>query len=144
MKFALILVGTDSIWNMNVREDNLMYFENTGIENTVIDLNILDDLMKKHGLVRAGQWDYERVTYDKKYIIKEGTFYLRVFGFTKDGDVGAHDANITLLKPVIGKHYYPHGVEYGENEVFPKHLLKSSEQTLAAVKIELAAFEIHA
>ncbi len=144
MKFALILVGTDSIWNMNVREDNLMYFENTGIENTVIDLNILDDLMKKHGLVRAGQWDYERVTYDKKYIIKEGTFYLRVFGFTKDGDVGAHDADITLLKPVIGKHYYPHGVEYGENEVFPKHLLKSSEQTLAAVKTELAAFEIHA
>ncbi|WP_411748353.1 YugN family protein [Psychrobacillus psychrotolerans] len=121
-----------------------MYFENTGIENTVIDLNILDDLMKKHGLVRAGQWDYERVTYDKKYIIKEGTFYLRVFGFTKDGDVGAHDADITLLKPVIGKHYYPHGVEYGENEVFPKHLLKSSEQTLAAVKTELAAFEIHA
>ena len=144
MKFELILVGTDSIWNMNVKEDNLMYFENTGIENTVIDLNILDDLMKKHGLVRAGQWDYERVTYDKKYVIKEGTFYLRVFGFTKDGDVGAHDANITLLKPVIGKHYYPHGVEYGENEVFPKHLLKSSEQTLAAVKAELAAFEIHA
>lgn len=144
MKFALILVGTDSIWNMNVREDNLMYFENTGIENTVIDLNILDDLMKKHGLVRAGQWDYERVTYDKKYVIKEGTFYLRVFGFTKNGDVGAHDADITLLKPVIGKHYYPHGVEYGENEVFPKHLLKSSEQTLAAVKTELAAFEIHA
>lgn len=127
---------------MNVKEDNSMYFENTGIENTVIDLNILDDLMKKHGLVRAGQWDYERVTYDKKYVIKEGTFYLRVFGFTKDGDVGAHDANITLLKPVIGKHYYPHGVEYGENEVFPKHLLKSSEQTLAAVKAELASFEI--
>ena len=121
-----------------------MYFENTGIEDTVIDLNILDDLMKKHGLVRAGQWDYERVTYDKKYMIKEGTFYLRVYGFTKNGDVGAHEANITLLKPVIGKHYYPHGVEYGENEVFPKHLLKSSEQTLAAVKAELAAFEIHA
>ena len=121
-----------------------MYFENTGIENTVIDLNILDDLMKKHGLVRAGQWDYERVTYDKKYVIKEGTFYLRVFGYTKDGDVGAHEADITLLKPVIGKHYYPHGVEYGGNEVFPNHLLKSSEQTLAAVKNELTAFEIHA
>ena len=144
MKFELILVGRDFIWNMNVKEDNSMYFENTGIENTIIDLNILDDLMKKQGLVRAGQWDYERVTYDKKYEIKEGTFYLRVFGFTKDGDVGAHDANITLLKPVIGKHYYPHGVEYGENEVFPNHLLKSCEQTLAAVRAELATFEIHA
>ena len=94
--------------------------------------------------MQTWQWDYERVTYDKKYEIKEGTFYLRVFGFTKDGDVGAHDANITLLKPVIGKHYYPHGVEYGENEVFPNHLLKSCEQTLAALKTDLAAFEIHA
>ncbi|WP_342600537.1 YugN family protein [Psychrobacillus sp. FSL H8-0483] len=121
-----------------------MYFENTGIENTVIDLNLLDDLMEKQGLIRAGQWDYERVTYDKKYEIKEGTFYLRVFGFTKDGDVGAHEANITLLKPVIGKHYFPHGVEYGENEVFPNHLLKSCEQTLSAVKADLNAFEINA
>lgn len=121
-----------------------MYFENTGIENTVIDLNLLDDLMSKNGLIRAGQWDYERVTYDKKYEIKEGTFYLRVFGFTKDGDVGAHDANITLLKPVIGKHYYPHGVEYGENEVFPNHLVKSSEQVLAALKKDLDAFELKA
>lgn len=120
-----------------------MYFENTGIENTVIDLNVLDDIMKKHGLVRAGQWDYERVTYDKKYEIKEGIFYLRVFGFTKDGDVGAHDANITLLKPVIGKHYYPHGVEYGENEVFPAHLLKSCNQTLAALATDLKTFAMH-
>lgn len=114
-----------------------MYFENTGIENTIIDLNLLDNLMKKNGLIRAGQWDYERVTYDKLYEIKEGNFYLRVFGFTKDGDVGAHKADITLLKPAIGKHYYPHGVEYGEDEVFPSHLLKSCEQTLAAVKADL-------
>lgn len=121
-----------------------MYFENTGIEDTVIDLNLLDDLMKKNGLIRAGQWDYERVTYDKKYEIKEGIFYLRVFGFTKDGDVGAHEANITLLKPVIGKHYYPHGVEYGENEVFPNHLLKSCEQVLTSLKADLSTFEHNA
>ncbi|AYC29133.1 YugN family protein [Paenisporosarcina cavernae] len=121
-----------------------MYFENTGLENAAADLNLLDDIMLKHGLVREGQWDYERVTYDKKYVIKEGTFYLRVFGFTKDGDVGAHDAIITLMKPVVGKHYYPHGVEYGEEEHFPAHLLKSCEQTLAAVKADLNAFEIHA
>ena len=120
-----------------------MYFENTGLENRVVDLNLLDDVMKEHGLVRAGQWDYERVTYDKKYVIKEGTFYLRVFGYTKNGDVGAHDADITLLKPVLGKHYYPHGVEYGEGEHFPNHLVKSCQQTLAALNKELAAFETH-
>ncbi|MFX3674223.1 MAG: YugN family protein [Paenisporosarcina sp.] len=119
-----------------------MYFENTGLENTAADLELLDEIMLKHGLVREGQWDYERVTYDKKYEIKEGTFYLRVFGFTNQGDVGAHDAIITLMKPVVGKHYYPHGVEYGDAEVFPAHLVKSCQQTLAAVKSDLSAFEI--
>ncbi|WP_391120739.1 YugN family protein [Psychrobacillus sp. L3] len=121
-----------------------MDFENTGIENTVIDLNVLDDVMKQHGLIRAGQWDYERVTYDKKFENKEGIFYLRVFGFTKDGDVGAHDAIITLLKPALGKHYYPHGIEYGENEVFPNHLVKSCEKTLTALQADLKSFKLNA
>ena len=57
-----------------------MYIENTGIEGIVAELSLLDEIMLKHDLVRAGQWDYERVTYDKKYVIKEGTYYLRVFG----------------------------------------------------------------
>ncbi len=121
-----------------------MYFENTGLENTAADLELLDEIMLKHGLVREGQWDYERVTYDKKYEIKEGTFYLRIFGFTPEGDIGSHDAIITLMKPVVGKHYYPHGVEYGDQEVFPAHLVKSCQQTLAAVKTDLDAFEIRA
>ncbi|WP_075617443.1 YugN family protein [Paenisporosarcina indica] len=119
-----------------------MYFENTGIENTAADLELLDEVMLNHSLVRAGQWDYERVSYDKKFVIKEGTFYLRIFGFTKDGDVGKHDAIITLMKPVVGKHYYPTGVEYGDQEVFPAHLVKSCQQTLAAVKADLKEFEI--
>ncbi|WP_019414415.1 YugN family protein [Paenisporosarcina sp. TG20] len=120
-----------------------MYFENTGIENTAADLELLDEIMLNHGLVREGQWDYERVTYDKKFEIKEGTFYLRISGFTNDGDVGAHDAIIKLMKPVIGKHYYPHGIEYGDEEVFPAHLVKSCQQTLTAVKKDVTAFEIH-
>lgn len=129
---------------MHLKEDESMYFENTGLENTAADLELLDEIMLKHGLVREGQWDYERVTYDKKYEIKEGTFYLRIFGFTPEGDVGAHDAIITLMKPVVGKHYYPHGVEYGDQEVFPAHLVKSCQQTLVAVKTDLNAFEIRA
>ena len=56
-----------------------MYIENTGIENIVADLSVLDEIMLKHDLVRAGQWDYERVTYDKKYVIKEGTFLFTYF-----------------------------------------------------------------
>lgn len=99
-----------------------MKFENTGLEGLKADLNYLDDLMSNHGFVREGQWDYERVTYDRKFELKDGTFYLRVFGFAVEGDVGAHKAIIQLMTPLLGKHYYPHGVEYGEGENFLKHL----------------------
>ncbi|RDI47585.1 YugN family protein [Falsibacillus pallidus] len=117
-----------------------MKFEKTGYETIKADLNRLDEVMKSHGLVREGQWDYERVTYDRKFEIKEGTFYLRVFGYAAEGDVGAHDAVIQLMTPLLGKHYYPHGVEYGEGEDFPNHLVAKCEAILADVKKEIAHF----
>ena len=119
-----------------------MYIENTGVENIVSNLSILDDIMLDHDLVRAGQWDYERVTYDKKYVIKEGTFYLRVFGYTTDGDVDTRDAVMNLKKPVVGKHYYPFGVEYGEGEHFPSSLVKDCETTLKAVHKALLPYDM--
>lgn len=41
-----------------------MYIENTGLEHLQLDLNTLDEILPEYGLIRAGQWDYERVTYD--------------------------------------------------------------------------------
>ncbi|MBS8263327.1 hypothetical protein DYI25_02605 [Mesobacillus boroniphilus] len=119
-----------------------MKFENTGIENLKADLNRLDEVMLEHGLVREGQWDYERVTYDKKTVVKEGTFYLRVQGHVHEGDVGAHKAIIQLMTPLLGKHYYPHGVEYGEGEQFPKAIVSQSEKLLNEVKAEVEKFAI--
>ncbi|MGV2942141.1 YugN family protein [Mesobacillus sp. LC4] len=119
-----------------------MKFENTGIENLKADLNRLDEVMLEHGLVREGQWDYERVTYDKKLVVKEGTFYLRVQGYVHEGDVGAHKAIIQLMNPLLGKHYYPHGVEYGEGEQFPKALVSQCEKLLKDVKAEVETFAI--
>lgn len=110
-----------------------MYFENTNVENIVSEIFVLDEIMLQHNLIRGGQWDYERVAYDKKYTLKEGTFYLRIFGYAIEGDVDARNAIIQLKKPVIGKHYYPFGVEYGEDEHFPKSLLKDCEDTLKQV-----------
>ncbi|MDN7244296.1 YugN family protein [Planococcus shenhongbingii] len=121
-----------------------MYFENTGLENIRVDFTLLDDIMSRHGLTKEGQWDYERVTYDRKFIVREGTYYLRVFGFAVAGDIDAGDAVVKLMKPVVGKHYYPHGVEYGEDEHFPEHLVKSCAEVLKAIKTEIAAFEIKA
>ncbi|HSI67807.1 MAG TPA: YugN family protein [Planococcus sp. (in: firmicutes)] len=121
-----------------------MYFENTGLEDIHLDFGLLDHIMSKHGLTKDGQWDYERVTYDRKFIIREGTYYLRVFGFAVDGDIDTSDAIVKVMKPVIGKHYYPHGVEYGEDEHFPEHLIKTCTQILEAIKSEVQSFEIKA
>lgn len=115
-----------------------MKFKNTGIESFVIDLNMLDDTMERIGFVRAGQWDYERVSYDYKFEILQDVYYLRVQGYTKDGDVGAHDALIQLVTPILGKHYYPHGVEYGSDEVMPTQVVTHSEELLKRVSEALA------
>ncbi|WP_019242434.1 MULTISPECIES: YugN family protein [Bacillus] len=117
-----------------------MRFESTGFEKLKADLNRLDEVMDAHGLIRAEQWDYERVSYDRKFELKEGVYYLRVQGFAVEGDVGAHRAIIQILTPCLGKHYYPHGIEYGENENFPPTLVKKCEQILVSLKTELDTF----
>lgn len=121
-----------------------MYFENTGLENLRVDFALLDDIMKRHGLTKEGQWDYERVTFDRKFMVREGTFYLRIFAYAVDGDIDSNDAIVHIMKPVVGKHYYPHGVEYGEDEHFPDHLVKSCIDVLKTIEAELAAFQIKA
>lgn len=117
-----------------------MRFANIGLKDRTADLNWLDDLMNEYGLIRAEQWDYERVNYDRKFELKDGTYYLRVQGYAVEGDVGAHKAIIKLLLPILGKHYYPHGLEYGEDEYFPPTLVKQCEQILTTLKEELDAF----
>jgi hypothetical protein len=119
-----------------------MKFENTGIEKLKAELNRLDEVMDKHGLVRAGQWDYERVTYDRKFELKEGVFYLRVQGYALEGDVDTFKATIQLMTPLLGKHYYPHGVEYGEGENFPTSLVNSCKKILETVKEEVSQFAL--
>ncbi|MED0751982.1 YugN family protein [Bacillus amyloliquefaciens] len=111
-----------------------MKFENSGLEGVTAELSRLNDLMESKGLILAGQWDYERVTYDKKFSVPEGTFYLRIQGTAQEGDVGGSCAVIQLKAPLLGKHYYPHGVEYGSAEEFPEHVVAESK----ALLLELA------
>lgn len=117
-----------------------MRFENTGLHNMTADLNHLDELLPTFGLTRDDHWDYERVTYDRKFELTEGVFYLRLQGKAIEGDVGAHKAQIQLLVPILGKYYYPHGVEYGEDEYFPVPLVQECEKVLSNVKKELDQF----
>ena len=119
-----------------------MKFENTGFENFKADLNRLDEVMLDHDLVREGQWDYERVTYDRKFELKEGVYYLRVQGYAIDGDVDTFKATIQLMTPFLGKHYYPHGVEYGDDEFYPPALLNKCKKILEDVKVEIEKFAL--
>ncbi|WP_428908765.1 YugN family protein [Niallia sp. Krafla_26] len=117
-----------------------MKFENTELETVIANLNVLDDIMKVHGLERGEHWDYDRVTYDRKLEIEKDVYYLRVQGYATEGDIGANHATIQLLKPILGKHYYPHGVEYGSDEHFPEHLVKECETVLNAIKSQINEF----
>lgn len=131
------------MWNsciLRMWRGTWMKFENTDMETIKIDLNRLDEVMFNHSMVRSGQWDYERVTYDHKFQIKEGIYYLRIQGYAFEGDVGNHDATIQLLTPLLGKYYYPHGIEYGEDEHFPSHLVKKCEGMIANIKKDLVVF----
>ncbi|MDL4841291.1 YugN family protein [Aquibacillus rhizosphaerae] len=120
-----------------------MKIENTGIEGKIVDLKPLDHLMDKVHFVRAGQWDYERVTYDYKIGSAEEniTYYVRVQGYALEGDVDRGDAVIKLLTPLIGKHYYPHGVEYGEKEEFPDSIIDRATTLLTNAKNEIDKYK---
>lgn len=119
-----------------------MKLQESGIEGRSCELKRLDDIMETEGLVKAEHWDYERVTYDRKFSMVEGTFYLRIMGYAIEGDVGGRHAVIKLLAPLLGKHYYPHGVEYGGDEEFPIQVQRQSENILKRVKEKLDLLQV--
>jgi len=126
-----------------LRGEKKMKLENLEIEDLVLDLKPLDHIMGKHAFIRAGQWDYERVTYDYKIGSKEKniTYYIRIQGYAIEGDVDKGNAVIKLITPLLGKHYYPHGVEYGEEENFPENLVERAKNLVSNVKEEIALYK---
>lgn len=115
-----------------------MIFENSGIEELVVPQAVLQNAMNKHGLVLGGHWDYERMTFDFKYEVPEGIYYLRFPAYSIEGDVGARNAILQLMEPYMGKHYYPTGMEYGEDEHFPERIVDHAIQKIRAIHAELA------
>lgn len=119
-----------------------MQFSNSKLIGTIIDFTLLTEIMQNQHFILAGQWDYERITYDYKFEILNDVYYLRVQGVAVEGDVGSRYARIKLLPPLLGKHYYPHGVEYGEDENFPTNIVQKSEQLLQNIETKLKEFAI--
>ncbi len=56
------------------------------------------------------------------------------------GDVDKGDAVIKLLTPLLGKHYYPTGIEYGEKEEFPETTVERASKLLKNAKENFEPF----
>ncbi|MGP4068232.1 YugN family protein [Halobacillus sp. B29] len=113
-----------------------MKLESTGLDGLVVDFRPLTELMESNGFILGGSWDYERVTYDYKLDAPEKnvTYYVRVQGFAIEGDVDRGDAVIRLMDPLLGRHYYPHGVEYGEQEGFSEGIIEKARNLIKKIQ----------
>ena len=114
-----------------------MIFENSGLEKVVVPQDVLQDVMNKNGWVLGGSWDYERMTFDFKYEIPEGIYYLRLPGDALARDVVENNATIQLMDPYMGKHYFPTGIEYGSDEHFPERIVEHAVNNIRKVTKDL-------
>ena len=116
-----------------------MKIENTGIDNKVVDILALNKIMGQHAFILGESWDYDRVTYDYKINSQEKnvTYFIRILGEALEGDVDTKTAVIKLKTPLLGKHYYPFGVEYGEDENFPKNLVERVNKIVTTLNGDL-------
>ena len=114
-----------------------MKFENIGLSEKEIKFSNLEFAAEQLGFIFAGQWDYSRVTLDYKIVdnSKNEVFYLRVPGYAVKGEIPHSDSIVRLMDPILGKYYYPHGVEYDEE--FSKNLVDKCTKKLEQLKEKL-------
>ena len=111
-----------------------MKFQETGLTGREVEFSVAEHILAEAGFVHAGQWDYERVTFDYKFddLVNNDVYYLRVQAYAVKGEIPSSSCVIKFLDPILGKHYYPHGVEYA-GESFPKHIVDKSSKKLDQV-----------
>lgn len=116
-----------------------MYIEDTGIDGLTLNVRALNRIMGLHGFILGESWDYERATYDYRIDSNEKnvTYYIRIQAYALEGDVDRGDALMKIKTPLLGKHYYPFGVEYGEDENFPENLVQRAHKLVVEAKEEI-------
>jgi hypothetical protein len=117
-------------------------FDNTGIDDVVVPFPVLENMMDVVGLIRGSHWDYDRATYDFKFeeAHNGNVYYLRVPAVAVKGEIEKRDCIVKLGTPYIGRYYYPHGVEYYDEE-FPEHILTTCEDRLSKLNEALTAYK---
>lgn len=97
-------------------------------ENTPLSVLANGIMIVLHMIIRLAQ--------QKKNV----TYYIRIQGYAIEGDVDRGDAVIKLMTPLLGKHYYPHGIEYGEEE-FSENLIERANKLITKAKEELIQYK---
>ncbi|MCF6095302.1 YugN-like family protein [Microaerobacter geothermalis] len=109
-------------------------FSISGIQKT---LSELDHKLESIGFFRWA-WDYHQAHYDYKYEhpASGNVYFLRIKGVAVKGELENPHAMLKLEQPYIGKHLFPHGMDY-EAEIpseilnLAKNKLKEAEQKLS-------------
>ncbi|TCP30494.1 YugN-like protein [Scopulibacillus darangshiensis] len=117
-----------------------MKFEEFDLEGIVLPFPELEHIMSKAGFLRGGPWDWERVTYDFKFENKNdgSIYYLRFPVVAVESEIERNDAHVKLFTPYLGKHYYPHGIEYDEE--FPEYVVNICKDRLSKIKESINEF----
>jgi hypothetical protein len=109
------------------------------VELKITEANIteLNHVMNQAGF-DCWAWDYDHATYDYKYEDKKSnhTYYLRVVAHAVQGRLDDNDTTVRLGEAHIGKHLFPHGLDY--EAVIPKAIVEAAKQKLNSVKEKLA------
>lgn len=113
-----------------------MRFDHIELADKEIKFETLRYACESIGLVHAGQWDYERAMFDYKIVNQDDIYYLRVPVYAIKGEIPKEDSIVKLMTPILGKHYYPHGVEY-EGEIFSQQIIDKCNKKLELLKTNL-------
>ncbi|QKS71549.1 hypothetical protein FLK61_33200 [Paenalkalicoccus suaedae] len=114
-----------------------MKFKENKLEGVIIEFQVLEEIMNESGF--DYQFDYERVTFDYKMIdeVKNDTYYFRIPAHVEQGEIPKAGSTVRMMVPYVGKHYYPHGIEYDEE--FPTRVLDKCAQKLNLVQGKIEA-----
>ncbi|MCR6095917.1 hypothetical protein HXA34_12905 [Salipaludibacillus agaradhaerens] len=108
-----------------------MKFQDTGLDGLLIEFQSLEEIMESAGF--AYQYDYERATFDYKIIdqVHNDVYYFRIPSHVEEGEIPSPHSMIRLMTPYVGKHYYPHGVEYDED--FPQFVTDKCQKKIQGI-----------
>ncbi|GAA4710098.1 YugN family protein [Brevibacillus fulvus] len=113
-----------------------MVIKDTGIAAKQVLLADLDHYTSEAGFVRWA-WDYNHATYDLKLEDKGSVYYLRIQANVVEGKIEDPHTLLELEEPYMGKHLFPHGLDY--DSPVPDNVLQTAKRKLQLLNEKLAA-----